>query len=63
MAYSHPNEENFQNNMIITYNILEAAAGFIKKAFVASSEFSNGIVFSKQNLNPRYVPHYLAMRR
>ena len=57
VAYSHPNEVTFQNNVMSTYNILEAAAGLgIKKAVVASSESSYGIVFSKQNLAPKYVP-------
>lgn len=57
VAYSHPNEVTFQNNVMSTYNILEAAAGLgIKKAVIASSESSYGIVFSKQNLAPRYVP-------
>jgi len=57
VAYSHPNEVTFYNNVMSTYNILEAAAGLgIKKAVVASSESSYGIVFSKQNLAPLYVP-------
>lgn len=57
VAYSHPNEVTFQNNVMSTYNILEAAAGLgIKKAVIASSESSYGIVFSKQNLAPQYVP-------
>lgn len=56
-AYSYPNEVTFQNNVMSTYNILEAAAGLgIKKAVIASSESSYGIVFSKQNLAPQYVP-------
>jgi len=57
VAYSHPNEVTFQNNVMSTYNILEAAAGLgIKKAVIASSESSYGIVFTKQNLEPQYVP-------
>lgn len=57
VAYSHPNEVTFQNNVMSTYNILEAAAGLgIKKAVIASSESSYGIVFSRQNLAPLYVP-------
>ena len=57
VAYSHPNEVTFQNNVMSTYNILEAAAGLgIKKAVIASSESSYGVVFSKQNLAPKYVP-------
>ena len=51
VAYSHPNEVTFQNNVMSTYNILEAAAGLgIKKAVIASSESSYGIVFTKQNM-------------
>ena len=57
VAYSHPNEVTFRNNVLSTYNILEAAAGLgIKKAVIASSESSYGICFSKQNLKPLYVP-------
>ncbi|SEW15097.1 NAD-dependent epimerase/dehydratase family protein [[Clostridium] fimetarium] len=57
VAYSHPNEVTFQNNVMTTYNILEAAAGLgIKKAVIASSESSYGIVFTKQNMEPQYVP-------
>ncbi len=57
VAYSHPNEVTFQNNVMSTFNILEAAAGLgIKKAVIASSESSYGIVFSKQHLVPQYVP-------
>ena len=57
VAYSQPNEVTFQNNVMSTYNILEAAAGLcIKKVVIASSESSYGIVFSKQNLAPQYVP-------
>jgi nucleoside-diphosphate-sugar epimerase len=57
VAYSHPNEVTFQNNVMSTYNILEACAGLgIQKAVVASSESSYGIVFSKQGLVPQYVP-------
>ncbi|MDQ0252866.1 nucleoside-diphosphate-sugar epimerase [Evansella vedderi] len=57
VAYSHPNEVTFQNNVMSTYNILEAAGNLgIKKAVISSSESSYGICFSKQNLNPQYVP-------
>ncbi|MFA9379812.1 MAG: NAD-dependent epimerase/dehydratase family protein [Acetanaerobacterium sp.] len=57
VAYSHPNEVTFKNNVMSTYNILEAAAGLgIKKAVIASSEASYGIVFSKKNPVPQYVP-------
>ncbi|WP_078546185.1 NAD-dependent epimerase/dehydratase family protein [Litchfieldia alkalitelluris] len=57
VAYSHPNEVTFENNVMSTYNILEAAANLgIKKAVISSSESSYGICFSKQNLAPQYVP-------
>jgi nucleoside-diphosphate-sugar epimerase len=57
VAYSHPNEVTFGNNVMSAYNILEAAAGLgVKKAVIASSESSYGIVFSKRGLAPQYVP-------
>ncbi|MBT2657653.1 NAD(P)-dependent oxidoreductase [Bacillus sp. ISL-18] len=57
VAYSHPNEVTFQNNVMSTYNILEAAGNLgIKKAVISSSESSYGICFSKQDLQPQYVP-------
>jgi nucleoside-diphosphate-sugar epimerase len=57
VAYSHPNEVTFQNNVMSTYNILEAAGNLgIKKAVISSSESSYGICFSRQNLKPQYVP-------
>ena len=47
----------FENNVLSTYNILEAASGLgIKKAVIASSESSYGIVFSEKDLKPRYLP-------
>lgn len=56
-AYTHPNEVTFENNVMSTYNILEAAAGLgIKKVVLASSESSYGICFSRQALEPKYVP-------
>ncbi|MBW8349829.1 NAD(P)-dependent oxidoreductase [Bacillus sp. IITD106] len=57
VAYSHPNEVTFQNNVMSTYNILEAAGNLgIKKAVITSSESSYGIVFSRNSLEPKYVP-------
>jgi nucleoside-diphosphate-sugar epimerase len=57
VAYSHPNEVTFHNNVMSTYNILEAAGNLgIKKAVISSSESSYGICFSKQHLKPQYVP-------
>ena len=56
-AYIFPNEVVFENNVMATYNILEAAAGLgIKKAVIASSESSYGICFAKKRLVPLYVP-------
>lgn len=57
VAYSHPNEVTFQNNVMSTYNILEAAAGLgITKAVIASSESSYGLVFAVNRFGPDYVP-------
>lgn len=57
VAYSHPNEVTFQNNVMAAYNILEAASGLgIKKAVLASSESSYGICFAKKRIVPKYVP-------
>jgi nucleoside-diphosphate-sugar epimerase len=57
VAYSHPNEVTFQNNVMSTYNILEAAGNLgIKKAAITSSESSYGIVFAVNDLAPQYVP-------
>jgi len=56
-AYTHSNEGTFHNNVMTTFNILEAAAGLgIKKVVLASSESSYGICFSKNALQPKYVP-------
>ncbi|MGP4039541.1 NAD-dependent epimerase/dehydratase family protein [Gracilibacillus sp. D59] len=57
VAYSHPNEVTFQNNVMSTYNILEAAGNLgIKKAVISSSESSYGICFAINELEPQYVP-------
>ncbi|TXC91306.1 NAD(P)-dependent oxidoreductase [Metabacillus litoralis] len=57
VAYSHPNEVTFQNNVISTYNILEAAGTLgIQKAVISSSESSYGLVFALKELMPHYVP-------
>lgn len=56
-AYIFPNEVTFRNNVMATYNILEAAAGLgITKAVIASSECTYGICNSRQGLAPVYVP-------
>jgi nucleoside-diphosphate-sugar epimerase len=52
-----PEQVTFENNVLSTYNVLEAASALgIGKAVIASSESSYGIVFSKKGLQPRYVP-------
>lgn len=57
VAYSHANEVTFQNNVMSTYNILEAASGLgIKKVVLASSESSYGICFAPERFDPKYVP-------
>jgi nucleoside-diphosphate-sugar epimerase len=56
-ALSAPNEVTFRNNVMSTYNLLEAADTLgIKKAVTASSESAYGLVFSKTRLVPQYVP-------
>ncbi|WMJ89050.1 NAD-dependent epimerase/dehydratase family protein [Anaerocolumna sp. MB42-C2] len=57
VAFLYPNEVTFQNNVMATYNILEAAAGLgIQKAVLASSETAYGIGFAKELHAPVYVP-------
>ncbi len=56
-AYLRPNEVTFSNNVLSTYNMLEAASSLgIKKAVITSSESSYGIVFAVHRLAPQYVP-------
>jgi nucleoside-diphosphate-sugar epimerase len=56
-AHIKTSEVTFQNNVMSTYNILEAAAGLgIRKAVIASSESSYGIVFAVNRFGPQYVP-------
>lgn len=56
-AHIKTNEVTFQNNVMSTYNILEAAAGLgIRKAVIASSESSYGMVFAVNRFGPQYVP-------
>jgi nucleoside-diphosphate-sugar epimerase len=50
-------EHTFKNNVLSTYNLLEAADALgIRKAVTASSESAYGIVFSKSRMLPQYVP-------
>ncbi|QHW32055.1 NAD(P)-dependent oxidoreductase [Paenibacillus rhizovicinus] len=56
-AHIRTSDVTFQNNVMSTYNILEAAAGLgIRKAVIASSESSYGIVFAVNRFGPSYVP-------
>lgn len=56
-AHIRTPEVTFRNNVMSTYNVLEAAAGLgIRKAVIASSESSYGIVFAVSPLSPQYVP-------
>lgn len=56
-AYTHPNDVCFRNNVMCTYNILEAAANLnIKKIVLASSESSYGMCFASEFFEPKYLP-------
>jgi len=56
-AYTHTNDVCFRNNVMATYNILEAAANFgIDKVVLASSESSYGICFATDFFEPKYLP-------
>ncbi|SEN94535.1 NAD(P)-dependent oxidoreductase [Paenibacillus sp. OV219] len=56
-AFIYPNDVTFKNNVMNTYNILEASANLgISKVVLASSESSYGIVFASQFFAPNYLP-------
>jgi nucleoside-diphosphate-sugar epimerase len=56
-AYTHANDVTFRNNVMNTYNILEAAANLgIKNVVLASSESSYGLVFASPFFPPQYLP-------
>jgi nucleoside-diphosphate-sugar epimerase len=56
-AYTHTNDICFRNNVMSTYNILEAAANLgIGKVVLASSESSYGICFASEFFEPLYLP-------
>lgn len=56
-AFIFPNEVTYRNNVMNTYNILEASANLgIKNVVLASSESSYGICFAKEFFNPNYLP-------
>jgi nucleoside-diphosphate-sugar epimerase len=53
----YTSETTFRNNVLATYNILEAADTLgIRKAVIASSECAYGICNSQTGLAPQYVP-------
>jgi nucleoside-diphosphate-sugar epimerase len=55
--FIYPNDVTFRNNVMNTYNILEAAANLdIRKVVLASSESLYGIVFAEQFFSPQYLP-------
>lgn len=57
VAFRYPNDVTYRNNVMSTYNVLEAAANLgIGKAVIASSESSYGIVFAERFFAPQYVP-------
>ncbi|MCU6794677.1 NAD(P)-dependent oxidoreductase [Paenibacillus sp. WQ 127069] len=56
-AYTHTNDVCFRNNVMNTYNVLEAAANLgIQKVVLASSESSYGMVFASEYFAPQYLP-------
>ena len=57
VAYKYTDEVTIRTNIMSTYNVLEAAAALgIKKAAIASSDSTYGIVFSRKPVSPVYVP-------
>src|SRR5690554_4524394 len=55
--YIQTNEVTFRNNVMSTYNILEACANLgINKAVLASSEAAYGMCFAKDMFLPKYLP-------
>ncbi|MBW7460206.1 NAD(P)-dependent oxidoreductase, partial [Paenibacillus sepulcri] len=55
VSYTH--EYIFSNNVISTYNVLEAASVLgIRKAVIGSSESSYGFAWAPSPFDPRYVP-------
>jgi nucleoside-diphosphate-sugar epimerase len=56
-AFTHTNDATFRNNVMSTYNILEAAANLgITNVVLASSESSYGMVFASTFFPPLYLP-------
>jgi nucleoside-diphosphate-sugar epimerase len=56
-AFTHASDITFRNNVMSTYNVLEACANLgIGKAVVASSESTYGYVFADRFFEPKYLP-------
>lgn len=52
-----PNGETYQNNVMSSFNIMEACGQLgIKKVVIASSECTYGLCFAHEDLVPDYVP-------
>jgi len=53
----YPNATTYANNIMASYNIMEAAGDLgIEKVVIASSECAYGLCFAKDDLVPQYVP-------
>lgn len=56
-AFIFPNDVTYRNNVMSTYNILEASANLgIKNVVLASSESSYGLCFADEFFDPAYLP-------
>lgn len=57
VAYKFTDEKTVRTNVMVTYNVLEAATTLgINKIATASSDSSYGIVFSRTPVRPSYFP-------
>ncbi len=55
--WSHPDEVVFRNNVVATYNVLQAAMlSGIQRAIIASSGSAYGMAWSETPFPPQYVP-------
>ena len=53
----YPDNKTYENNVLSTYNILDAAAKFgIPKVIFASSETTYGVCFHDGHHDPQYIP-------
>ncbi|HBP37496.1 MAG TPA: nucleoside-diphosphate-sugar epimerase [Clostridiales bacterium] len=57
VAYKYTDEMTIRTNILLTYNVLEAATALgVKKIALASSDSSYGVVFSRTPILPVYLP-------